>query len=251
MLDQVGRDVSKVTDATMASLHLELQRCALALDSFLVWCASFYGTDYPFPIPISRLFTALGKASTVCALLPQLDSLEEFYHKLIGNEPLKECPQDMLLLQQTSPLLFDVVSTVEGDKLPDALVSLILDVLEKAKTPFSRSVPGPDVEQLDEQTSHNNHLEYYPCLPIVRSGGDYCLDNTTPYENICTKRSTRHPSLLPGIFLVHCKHGTIILCFDINTLVEVAIHLVHTHIALISRKFTLRSRSHFFTNATM
>ncbi|CAH3156015.1 unnamed protein product [Pocillopora meandrina] len=50
---------------------------------------------------------------------------------------------------------------------------------------------------------------YYPCLPVVRSRGDYCLDDTTP--NICAKRSTRHPSLLPGVFLVHCKHGTIML----------------------------------------
>ena len=34
MVDQVGRDVSKVTDTVMTSLHLELQRCAPALDSF-------------------------------------------------------------------------------------------------------------------------------------------------------------------------------------------------------------------------
>ncbi|RMX54828.1 hypothetical protein pdam_00024284, partial [Pocillopora damicornis] len=50
---------------------------------------------------------------------------------------------------------------------------------------------------------------------MVRSRGDYCLDDTT--TNICAKRSTRHPSLLPGVFLVHCKHGitygfSVILC---------------------------------------
>ena len=250
MVDQVGRDVSKVTDATMTSLHLELQRCTPASYSFLIWCDSFYGTNDPFPIPISRLATTLGKAPPVCTLLPQLDTLEEFYHKLIGNEPLKECP-DMLLLQQTSTLLSDVASTVEGDELPDALSSLILDLLEKAKTPFSRSGTRPDAEHLDEQQSHINDLECYPCLPIVRSHGDYCLDNTTPYENICTKTSSQHCSLLSGIFLVHCKHGTIILCFDINTLVEVTIHLVHTQRTLISRKFTLQSGSHFITNTMM
>ena len=70
MVDQVGRDVSKVTDSIMTSLHLELQRCAPALGSFLSWCISFYGSDVSFPTPTAGFFNALGKASPVCALLP-------------------------------------------------------------------------------------------------------------------------------------------------------------------------------------
>ncbi|PFX17680.1 hypothetical protein AWC38_SpisGene17985 [Stylophora pistillata] len=126
MVDQVGGDVSKVTDTVMTSLHLELQHCAPALGSFLSWCISFNGSDFPFPTPIAGLFIALGKASLTCALLPQLDSLETFYRRLIGNEPVKQCPKDMLLLQQTSPLLFDIVSIVESDQLPAALTTFKL-----------------------------------------------------------------------------------------------------------------------------
>ena len=143
----------------------------------------------------------------MCALLPQLDSLETFYRRLIDNEPVKQCPEDMPLLQQTFPLLFDIVSIVEGDQLPEALTAFITDLLEKAKSPFSRNGSIPDAVQLD--VHRTNDVEYYPCLPVVRSRGDYCLDDTTP--NICTKRSTRQPSLLPGVFLVHCKQGTIML----------------------------------------
>lgn len=73
MVDQVGHDVSGVSETTMASLHIELQRCAPALDMFLIWCISFYGSDVSFPSPISALFIALGKFSPVCALLPQLE----------------------------------------------------------------------------------------------------------------------------------------------------------------------------------
>ena len=148
----------------------------------------------------------------MCALLPQLDSLETFYRRLIGNGPVEQCPEDMLLLQQTFPLLFDIVSIVEGDQLPEALTAFIIDLLEKAKSPFSRNGSIPDAVQLD--VHRTNDVEYYPCLPVVRSRGDYCLDDTTP--NICAKRSTRHPSLLPGVFLVHCKHGTIMLWVCIN-----------------------------------
>ena len=37
----------------------------------------------------------------------------------------------MLLLQQTFPLLFDIVSIVEGDQLPEALTAFIVDLLKK------------------------------------------------------------------------------------------------------------------------
>ena len=166
----------------------------------------FCGSDVSFPTPITGLFNALGEASP---LLPQLDSLETFYRRLIGNGPVEQCPEDMLLLQQTFPLLFDIV---EGDQLLETLTAFITDLLEKAKSPFSRNGSIPDAVQLD--VHRTNDVEYYPCLPVVRSRGDYCLDDTTP--NICAKRSTRHPSLLPGVFLVHCKHGTIMLWVCIN-----------------------------------
>ena len=131
----------------MTSLHLELQHCAPALGSFLSWCISFYGSDVSFPTPTAGFFNALGKASPVCALLPQLDSLETFYHRLIGNEPVKQCPEDMLLLQQTFPLLFDIVSIVEGDQLPEALTAFIIDLLENAKSPFSKNGSLADAVQ--------------------------------------------------------------------------------------------------------
>ena len=118
----------------------------------------------------------------------------------------------MLLLQQTFPLLFYIVSIVEGDQLPEALTAFIIDLLGKEKSPFNRNGSIPDAVQLD--VHRTNDVEYYPCLPVVRSCDDYRPDDTTP--NICTKRSTRHPSLLPGVFLVHCKHGTIILWVCIN-----------------------------------
>ena len=148
----------------------------------------------------------------MCALLSQLDSLETFYCTLIGNEPVKQCPEDMLILQQTFPLLFDIVSIVEGDQLPEALFAFIIDLLKKGKSSFSRNGSIPDAVQLD--VHRTNDVEYYPCLPVVRSHGDYCLDDTTP--NICSKSSTRHPSLVPGVFLVHCKQGTIMLWVCIN-----------------------------------
>lgn len=95
--------------------------------------------------------------------------------RLIGNGPVEQCPEDMLLLQQTFPLLFDIV---EGDQLLETLTAFITDLLEKAKSPFSRNGSIPNAVQLD--VHRTNDVEYYPCLPVVRSRSDYCLDDTTP-----------------------------------------------------------------------
>ena len=56
-----------------------------------------------------------------------------------------------------------------------------------------------------QNTSQAHDLEHFPALPIVRSRGDFSFDAIS--SNIGTKTSSRHPSLLPGIFLLHCQHG--------------------------------------------
>ena len=132
MVDQVGRDVSNVSETTMASLHVELQRCASCLEIFLSWCISTFGIDVPFPPAVSALFIALGKSSPVCAFLPQWESLESLYDKLLNSVPVKQYASDLLLLQQSCPLLFDIISLIEGDHLPSALCALINDLLEES-----------------------------------------------------------------------------------------------------------------------
>ena len=64
-------------------------------------------------------------------LFPRLDSSETFYRRLIGNEPVKQFPDDRLIFQQTFPLLFDIVSIMEGDQLPETLTAVIIDLLKK------------------------------------------------------------------------------------------------------------------------
>ena len=149
------------------------------------------------------------------ALLPQLDSLEKFYYRLIGNEPVKQCPEEMLLLQQTFPLLFDIVSIVEGDQLPEALTAFITDLLEKAKSPFSRNGSIPDAVQLD--VHRTNDVEYYPCLPVVRSRGDYCLHKEEYSTPILTSWSflsalcNESPNIPFTVFRMRFSRGKLVL----------------------------------------
>ena len=130
MVGKVGQDVSGVSDTTMATLHVELQRCAPPLDSFLSWCISNYGTDVSFPPSICALFTALGKSSPVCALLPQLDSVESLYEKLKNDEPIKQFPHE-LLLQNFLTTLLTITHYSSNDQLPQICDPVVTKILWK------------------------------------------------------------------------------------------------------------------------
>ena len=173
---------------------------------FVLWIWCLFSNTYCWT------FQCIRKSFPGVCTSPPIGLLGNILPQTLGQWTSQAVSWRHALLQQTFPLLFDIVSIVEGDQLPEALTAFIIDLLEKVKSPFSRNVSIPDAVQLD--VHRTNDVEYYPCLPVVRSRGDYCLDDTTP--NICTKRSTRHPSLLPGVFLVHCKQGTIMLWVCIN-----------------------------------
>ena len=85
-------------------------------------------------------------------------------------------------------------------------------------------------------------LEYFPNLAIVQSRGDYCFDEVS--SKICTKTSNRHPSLLPGIFLLLCQpgrntteNGTFVLCASINihVVLNAVRDLLYSKVYLISK----------------
>ena len=56
----------------------------------------------------------------------------------------------------------------------------------------------------DEDVMHE--LAYFPCLPKIRDRGFYDIDSSSKAVG-CTKQSSGHPTLLPGIFTVYCPHG--------------------------------------------
>lgn len=47
---------------------------------------------------------------------------------------------------------------------------------------------------------------FFPCLPKIRTRGVYEADRKSK-QLICTKRTSKHPSLLPGVFTIYCEHG--------------------------------------------
>ena len=126
--------------------------------------------------------------------------------------------QAMNQLQNASPILFDLLLSVEN--YPHQLMAPILDkLIEKATIPFNddHGEAGDIVSCKEQQLGTSDgcvekSLSYFPSLPQVRTRRRYEADKKTR-EKICTKRGIGHPSLLPGIFTIFCEHGILAIVY--------------------------------------
>lgn len=111
----------------------------------------------------------------------------------------------MKALQVECPVLFEfLVKATSGDRL-NAL-SIFRDIYQICMDIFSfepHKLPaGIQAEP----------LSCFPSLPVICERGLYSMDKVKPTTS-CKKQSKTQRTLLPGIFLIHCKHGK---QFEIN-----------------------------------
>ena len=82
----------------------------------------------------------------------------------------------------------------------------IIEILKRLKQvsqqPFKQHTQMP----LECSTEKNMDVAYFPSLPVVRRRGIYTIDRKQKPDG-CRKNSSRHPTLLPGIFTLFCQHG--------------------------------------------
>ena len=161
--------------------------------------------EVPFPMGISNFILAVSKSTPICAIFRPIDELQDLCQKILQGHNVKEHPEDMLLLQSKCLLLFDLLA--DNPTLFSKMQDLLRKLLQIAAAPFR--VSGSPVDSLgSEANAIVDSLTYFPCLPRVRGRGCYQADRVRiTSEVICNKKAGRHPTLLPGIFLVHCAHG--------------------------------------------
>ena len=158
------------------------------------------------PTEWSPLLAALSSPSAVCALL---HPNEQLFHILrrIPNEDITRDVASMSTIQKEVPIMFDLLRSVSH--LPSqSLVPLIDDMIKKSMAPFDMTDIEIQQTGAREGSSEGSELElaYFPCLQKVRSRDCYQLDKQHKPAG-CTKQSSGHPTLLPGIFTMYCPHG--------------------------------------------
>lgn len=143
----------------------------------------------------AELLNVLSKNSPVCATFPmsKINILQNIIDNDLNVQTLSECQIHM-------PVLFRILSKVQT--VSENLKCVLRAVIDKVQVPFrNRNIHETS------SCSHTEHpLAFYPNLPCLRERGVYATDKEKN-KNGCTKKSTCHSVLLPGIFTVFCPHG--------------------------------------------
>lgn len=113
-------------------------------------------------------------------------------------------PINLKVLQEEIPVVFELIRAL-GYFSKEILCPVLNELLKVANASFS-SYGNDGGHTQDPIQSSTSQLACFPVLPRIRSRGDYQSDKKASGP-ICTKRRSKHPSLLPGIFTIFCQHG--------------------------------------------
>ena len=175
---------------------------------FIRWCLVQYGNDGLLPLGVRQFIAALSKNSPVCSIIFPSDIVTDLVKELCDSSPLKQKPPHLKKLQEHAPLIFALYYDVEGDVLPSPVRQLLLKLVDIASAPF---VDRESPLDCDEEFGNVlvDSLLWFPSLEKKRSRGLFNMDKNNNQERTCNKKSTKHPTLLPGVFLLHCQHGSL------------------------------------------
>ena len=154
------------------------------------------------PTDWKQFISAIASSSPVCGLIHPSDELSMVFSRCTqpNSSPdlhslqvlQRECPVILTLLQTASPFPKIV------------LQPLLTELLKRANAPFEVE-QGP-TEITTSCNDESDELCYFPNHKCVRTRATYISDKSSKIK-ICTKQSTRHPTLLPGVFTIFCEHG--------------------------------------------
>ncbi|XP_062571922.1 uncharacterized protein LOC134233886 [Saccostrea cucullata] len=160
------------------------------------------------------LLELLASPSPACALIPYNAVNEQILSKIFGSP--KDISRDAELLnsiQINIPLLFEILRSVSFEISPE-YKEIISTVFTKSKATFpnpstSDQFHNPKTEDsvTEEELDNAAQTAFFPTLEPIRQRGRYTADKGKFNAESCRKDSTRHPTLLPGIFTVFCQHG--------------------------------------------
>lgn len=157
----------------------------------------FLGCTASCPEELRGLVNTLSCSSAVCATFRLSD--KELLKKLLYEKLSSERKYE---LQSKIPVLFDFLSSLE--QIPNYLRPILEEIVVIIERTFV--YPINDTMKIGKSADSSNDLSFFPNFPKIRQRGIYAMDKLKG-ESICSKKSTRHSSLLPGIFTVFCPHG--------------------------------------------
>ena len=151
----------------------------------------------------SALISVLSSPSPACAMIHPSERVSSLIAVMLNSDITKDTTT-LKVLQEEIPVIFNLIRLL-GYYPKEILAPLLNELSRVAFIVFTmRNVQTPATLTEENQVD----LAYYPALPRVRIRGVYQADKkASGHGCVCRKRSSKHPSLLPGIFTIFCQHG--------------------------------------------
>lgn len=153
----------------------------------------------------SAFLSTLSSPSPVCAMIHPSERMSSLISVMLNSDITKDAV-NLKVLQEEIPVIFSLIRSL-GYYPKEILAPLLSELSRVAFGTFSKG----DTERPATLTANDERqvdLAYYPAIPKVRLRGVYQADKKAGgHGRECTKRSSKHPSLLPGVFTIFCQHG--------------------------------------------
>jgi hypothetical protein len=168
-----------------------------------------YGTPSLGDAPqgLRMFLLELSSSSSVCAWIPPSGRSVLVLDKIINGMAIRGDALDMKMLQEDMPIIFRLITDVPIDA---DIIEILKRLKQVSQQPFKQHTQMP----LECSTEKNMDVAYFPSLPVVRRRGIYTIDRKQKPDG-CRKNSSRHPTLLPGIFTLFCQHG---ICYGFQVM---------------------------------
>lgn len=172
---------------------------------FFHWCQKKFERADLVPRPFMKFFRCISSVSPVCSYFPNSAAFLHLMSKLKDGEDIRKDPQNLLQLQALAPVIFALLSNiqtmppVELLNLFDHLKSFVIETFKKNPHPLLTPVP----------VESEKPFSFLPNWPVLNIRGLYKKDfECSRKPNVaCNKDYRGHPTLMPGIFTLYCKHG--------------------------------------------
>jgi hypothetical protein len=157
------------------------------------------------PDEVQQFLLCLCSASPVCSYIHFNASVKKLIADIVAGVNVKEVPTAWNALYEEIPVLYNMLSSPSVTRVPPPVVDLLAELWRKSECTYNTTLPNRD----DSMSVCEDDLANYPNLPKIRHRGCYTADisKTTKDSASCNKKYNGHPTLLPGIFTIYCKHG--------------------------------------------
>ena len=154
----------------------------------------------------SELISVVSSPSPACATIHPSKRVSSLLSAM-ENSDITTDATSLKVLQEEIPVIFNLIRSL-GYYPKEILVPLLKELSRVAFTTFPL-LPVENVQTPATMTVENDvDLAYFPALRRVRIRGVYQADKkASGHGRACRKHSSKHPSLLPGIFTIFCQHG--------------------------------------------